>query len=114
MNKKLSDLILKEKTSQYPNKQRIQLLQNALDRGLSIDAFRNSGSIMIREDFLKQFVTPPHLEPTSTDIIQYLDGSYVQMFDDGLYGVYDTKGFLYMSYKLDDVEKELFNQFNNE
>lgn len=114
MNKKIADLILKEKTSQYPNKQRIQLLQNALDKGLSLQAFSNSGTIITREDFLKQFVIPPMLEPTSIDIIQYLDGSYVQMFDDGLYGIYDDSGFLYMSYKLDEVEKELFKQFNNE
>lgn len=114
MNQKLNDLILKEKMSTNPSKSKILFLQNALDKGLSIEGFRNSGHIVTKEDFLKQFVTPPQLEKHSTDIMEYFDGSYIQMFSDGLYGIYDENNFMYMSYKLNDIEEVLFKRFNNE
>jgi len=114
MNKKLNDLILKEKMSNTPNKSRILFLQNALDKGLSFEAFCNTGQILTKEDFLKSYVLPPRLESASTDIMEYFDGSYIQMFSDGLYGIYDESGFMYMSYKLNDIESILFKRFNNE
>ena len=114
MNQKLNDLILKEKMSNNPNKSKILFLQNAMDKGLSIESFRNSGRIMTKEDFLKQFVISPTLEKHCKDIMQYFDDSYIQMFDNGMYGVYDENGFMYMSYKLNDVEEILFKRFNNE
>jgi hypothetical protein len=114
MNQKLNDLILKEKMSTNPNKSKILFLQNAMDKGLSIEGFRNSGRIVTKEDFLKQFVIPPQLEKSSTDVMEYFDGSYIQMFPDGLYGIYDESGFMYMSHKLNDIEEVLFKRFNNE
>jgi len=114
MNQKLNDLILKEKMSATPSKSKILFLQNALDKGLSIESFRNSGRIVTKEDFLKQFVIPPQLEQSSTDIMEYFDGSYIQMFPDGMYGLYDENGIMYMSYKLNDMEEILFRKFNNE
>lgn len=114
MNQKLNDLILKEKMSSTPNKSKILFLQNALDKGLSIESFRNSGHIITKEDFLKKFVIPPLLEQSSTDIMEYFDGSYIQMFPDGMYGLYDEHNIMYMSYKLNDMEEILFRKFNNE
>lgn len=114
MKKKLNDLILEEKMSANPNKSRIQFLQNVLDKGLTIQAFRNTGTIMTKEDFLKHYVTIPPLEQKSRDVMLYFDGSYIQMFDDGLYGIYDETGFMMMSYKLNDLEEILFKKFINE
>jgi hypothetical protein len=46
--------------------------------------------------------------------MEYFDGSYIQMFPDGMYGLYDENGIMYMSYKLNDMEEILFKKFNNE
>ena len=37
-----------------------------------------------------------------------------KMFPDGMYGLYDENGIMYMSYKLNDMEEILFKKFNNE
>ena len=116
--KEIKDEILLEKLRQNPNKQRIQNLQQIVDKNtLSLNEFSNLGMFMSRDSYLTNVNKSAKLKDNCTDVVYYLYNFVVQVIDSSLYFIElqdakesDEMNTIVETSHLRVVEKIMFNE----